>query len=336
MRARWLAVVLMAAIGAGSWCGCNKEPGKPTSGTSGSATPVIGVVPKGLAHIFWQTVHAGAKAAAEEFAVEIIWQGPAKETEYELQRSIVEDLLARPVQGLVLAPAHEETMVPAIEQAYRDKIPVVIFDSDAKTDKRVSFVATDNYQGGVQAAETLAKLLGGKGKVCIVATQPGGASTMKREQGFEDTIKKKYPGITIVDKKYGESDRDRSMSVAEDMLTRHMDLNGMFASNESGAVGAVRALKTQDRIGKVKLVGFDSSPDLIEALKGKRIQALVVQNPFAIGYQAVKAVVDHIAGERVPKRIDTGVKVVTLENLSTPEVQALINPKVDKPPSKTP
>jgi len=322
-------LLLVVAVLSGALVGCGKQADRVKPKAPGSAKKtVVGVVPKGLAHIFWQTVHAGAEAAGKEFGAEILWQGPAKETEYELQRSIVEDMLVRPVDALVLAPAHDQTMVPVIERAYQKHVPVVIFDSDAKTDKRVSFVATNNYRGGVEAAHALAKILGGKGTVCIVATQPGGASTMEREKGFEDTLRKKYPGIKVVDKQYGESDRDKSMSVAEDMLTRHKDLDGMFASNESGAAGAVRALKTQRRAGKVKLVGFDSSPDLIQALRGGTIQALVIQNPFKIGYEAVKAVMDHLHGKPVPKRIDTGVMVVTRANLASPQVQQILHPKI--------
>lgn len=287
---------------------------------------VIAVVPKGQAHIFWQTVHAGAAAAGKEFGVEIQWNGPATETEYTKQIEIVENFIARRVDGIVLAPTERVALVGVIERARREGIPVTIFDSGADTKNYVSFVATDNYAGGQTAARRLGQLLGGKGKVAVIAVIPGSASTSERERGFQETVQKEFPGIQIAALQYGMSDRARSLAVSEDILTAHPDLQGIFASNESSAVGAAQAVKARNLSGKVRLVGFDSSPSLVDDLKSGVIDSLVVQNPYRMGYAAVKTIIEHLQQKQPPKRIDSGATLVTRDNMNTPEVQKLLNP----------
>jgi ribose transport system substrate-binding protein len=189
-------------------------------------------------------------------------------------------------------------------------------------------VATDNYAAGQAGAQRLAKILGGKGKVAMVAVQPGAASTMAREQGFEDSIKKEFPAIQIVDKRYGWADFAKSMSAAENILTAFSDLDGMFASNESSAVGAAQALKA--RKSKVKLVGFDSSPTLLDDLRSGLIDSLVVQDPFRMGYEAVQNAVKKLHGETPVKMNNLPPLVVTRENLDDPKVQQQLKPDLDK------
>ena len=296
---------------------CNRKSG-------GGGKRTIAVIPKGVSHFFWQSVHAGAESAAKELGVEITWNGPAQETDYTGQSNIVEDAINRRVDGIVLAPTHKDALTPVVERAAREGIPVTIMDSGIGTDKYVSYVATDNRQGGSVAAERLGERLGGKGKIAILGVKAGSVSTDEREQGFQDTIKQKYPGIEIVAFQYGESDRAKSLDRATDILTAHPDLNGFFASNESSTVGAVQAIKQKGLAGKVILVGFDSSPNLIDDLRAAAIDSLVLQNPFKMGYEAVKAMVAKLNGQEPPKRVDTGVKLLTKENIDTPEMQQLL------------
>ena len=290
----------------------------------GGAKRTIAVIPKGVSHFFWQSVHAGAEAAGKEAGVEIIWKGPAQETDYAGQTNIVEDAINRRVDGIVLAPTHRDALVPVVERAARERIPVTIFDSGLGTENYVSYVATDNRQGGVNAAERLATRLNGKGRVAVLGVKAGSVSTDQREEGFQETIKSKYPGIQLVAFQYGESDRARSLDRAADILTAHPDLEGFFASNESSTVGVVQALKQKGLAGKVVLVGFDSSPNLVEDLKAGAIDSLVLQNPYKMGYEAVRAMVARLDGQTPPRVIDTGVKLLTRENLDTPEMQQLL------------
>lgn len=314
MRRVAAAVLLSLLLVTG---GCNRQTKKR-----------IAVVPKGRAHLFWQSVHAGAVAAAREANVDIIWNGPATETDYNGQLQIVDAMINQRVDAICLAPIDKTVMVSVVERAAKEKIPMVIFDSPVDTQNFVSQVATDNYRAGQMAAERMGKILNGKGKVAIVAVQPGAASTMAREQGFEDAIRKDFSGIQILDKRYGWADFAKSRDVAENMLTAHPELNALFASNESSAMGAAQALKARQTT--VRLVGFDWSPTLLDGLKTGLIDSLVVQDPFRMGYESVKAALDKLHGGTPQKVNNLPPTVVTKDNLSDPKIEKQLNPDLDK------
>lgn len=297
---------------------CNRN------GAQKSGQKTIAVIPKGVSHSFWLSVKAGADAAGKELNVAIDWKGPAQETDISGQINIVEDAINRRVDGIVLAPSHGDSLVPMVDRAGREGIPVTIFDSGISSQNYVSYVSTDNRAGGVAAAKRMGEKLGGKGKVAILGVKKGSVSTDEREQGFEATIKELFPGIQIVQWLYGEANASKSLAVAEDILTAHPDLNGLFASNESSTVGAVRAIRQRNAAGKVTLVGFDATPDLVSNVKDGSIDSLVLQNPFKMGYEGVKTIVDKLNGKTPEKRVDTGVKLLTKDNLDTPEMQQLL------------
>lgn len=299
------------------------------AGCAKSGKRRIAVVPKGRAHLFWQSVHAGAVKASRELNVEIIWNGPATETDYNGQIQIVEAMINQRVDAIVLAPIDKKVMVGVVDRAHSAKIPVVIFDSGIDTPNYVSLVATDNYAAGQVAADRMGEILGGKGKVLVVAVQPGAASTMARESGFEDQIKKKFPEIQIVDKRYGMADFAKSLQVAENMLTAFPDANGLFASNESSAVGAAQALKGR-KDSKVKMVGFDWSQTLLADVRAGGIDSLVIQNPMQMGYNSVIAAVEKLDGKEVKKDQPLPPKLVTKENIDSPEVKAQVEPDLKK------
>ena len=296
-------------------------------GTEGAKATqkTIAVIPKGVSHSFWQTVKAGAEAAGKDLNVKIVWKGAAQETDYSGQINIVEDMINQRVDGIVLAPSHGDSLVPMVERAQREGIPVTIFDSGISTEKYLSYVSTDNRQGGVAAAKRMAEKLGGKGKVAILGVKKGSVSTDEREEGFRDTIQKDFPGIALVPIIfYGEANAAKSLQVTEDLLTAHSDLTGLFASNESSTVGAMRAIRQRNLIGKVTLVGFDATSDLVQNVREGAIDSLVLQNPFKMGYEGVKTIVDKVSGKQPERRIDTGVALLTKDNIDTPEIQKLI------------
>ncbi len=312
-----LKFALLALAGAILLGGCGRSQKK-----------VFAVIPKGTAHEFWQSVHAGANKAAGEENVEIAWNGPAAETDFNDQLRIVDSMITRHVDAILLAPIDKQVMVSVVDRAAAQNIPVVIFDSPVDTDKFVAQVATDNYRAGEAGAERVGKMLGGKGKVAMVMVQPGAASTMAREEGFQKKLAADYPGIQIVDKQFGWADFAKSLAVAENMLTAHPDLDAFFASNESSTVGAVQALK--GRKSKVKLVGFDWSPKFLEDLQSGVIDSLVVQHPFRMGYDSVKAAAAKLKGQTVEKIQNLPPRLVTRDNMNTPEVQEQINPDLKK------
>jgi ribose transport system substrate-binding protein len=290
----------------------------------------IAVIPKGTAHVFWQTVHAGANAAGEKYKVAILWNGPAVETDYSRQIEIMDSMITRHVGGIALASTDRNALNAAIDRAAAQKIPVTIFDSGVDSTNFQSFVATDNFAGGQAAARKLAELIEGKGKVGMVKNTPGSVSTMDRERGFKDVIAKEFPKIHIVAEQFSMSDRAKGLAATENILTAHPDLAGIFASAEPASVAAAQALKSRDLVGKVKLIAFDSSETLIADLREGSIDALVAQDPFKMGFEAVHTVADALDGKTPPKRLDLQAVVVTKADLDKPEIQALLNPDLKK------
>jgi ribose transport system substrate-binding protein len=299
--------------------GCNRNPRK-----------VIAVIPKGTAHLYWVSVQAGALAAGKELNVEVLWNGPAQETEFDRQVQIVDSMIARRVDGIVLAPNERKALVPPLDRAAAAGIPVTIFDSGLDSENYLSFVATNNYEAGQLAARTLAGLIGGTGEVAVLANAPGSGSTIDREKGFADVIGKEFPAMKIVASQFGMSDRAKARASAENMLTANPNLAGMFASAEFSSAGVALAIKARNRSGKVKLIGFDSSDAMIEDLKGGVISAMLVQDPFRIGYEGVKTLVDKWAGKPVPKRLDLNARVIRKEDLDKPEIHELLHPDINK------
>jgi len=291
----------------------------------------IAVIPKGTTHVFWKSIHAGAVKAGKELGVEIIWQGPHKEDDRKMQIEVVQNFISRGADAIVLAPLDEVALVRPVKAAQRRKIKVVIIDSGLKSDKYSSFVATDNYQGGKLAAKRLAEVMNGTAKALMLRYAEGSASTMKREQGFLDGMKEFAPKVELVStNQYGGVTAESAFQASQNLLNRFGAIEGIFCPNESTTFGMLRALKTAGKAGKIKFVGFDSSEPLVTALRAGEIQGLTLQNPFKMGYLGVKTAAAAIRGEKVEKRIDTGVVMVTPENMDKPDVKELISPDLDK------
>lgn len=297
----------------------------------------IAVIPKGTSHEFWKSVNAGAVKAKQELEangqrVEIIWKGPLREDDRDQQIQVVENFIARRVDGIVLAPLDSRALIAPAETALRARIPVVIIDSGLSSDKPISYIATDNFKGGQLGAAHLAKLLNGTGKVILLRYQVGSASTEEREAGFMDEIKK-YPGIKVISSdQYAGATRDSAYQASQNLLNRFgKEVDGIFAPCEPISIGMTMALRDSGKAaGQVKLVGFDAGSQSVEALKRGDVQGLVVQNPVRMGYLGVMAVVDHIKKKPVEKKVDTGVVVVTSDNMNQPEIKELIYPPLDK------
>ena len=310
------AILLVIAVGTA----CNK----PTR---------IGVVPKSVEPVFWQIVRAGTLAAASEAGVEIDWEGAAEETDYSTQIEIVERMLPSGVDGLIVAPSNAVRLVGVVEKAFEAGVPVTIFDSALQSDHFVSFVATNNYSAGITAGKRMGEALDGTGKVAMVRWVYGSASTTQRERGFEDALEE-FPGVEIVAERFCQAQLQTAIEVTLEMLAEHEDLNGVFASTEPSTLGATTALKEQGIGGTVKLVGFDFSDELEAELKAGVIDSLVIQDPFGIGSTAVRTIVARLNGETPDKVIQSPSHLVTVENLSRPEIDTLLHPDVGGESSK--
>jgi ribose transport system substrate-binding protein len=298
-----------------------------TASLSAAQSIEIAVIPKGTTHSFWKSVEAGARKAAAELGVSMNWRGPLKEDDRAQQIALVQQFVTGKIGGIVLAPLDAQALVSPVRAAAAAKIPVVIMDSglNAEVGKDfASFVATDNRKGGEIAGVELARLLKGKGKVVLLRYAEGSASTLDREAGFLDVMKKN-PGIeVIVSNRYGGATASSSQDAAMNLIDRIREADGIFSSNESTTVGMLLALRQNGLAGKKTFVGFDASAVLLQALRKGEIAALVAQNPVRMGYLSVKTLVSRIRGEKIESRIDTGCELVTRDNLEKPEIKAIL------------
>jgi ribose transport system substrate-binding protein len=323
-----LGLVLLTA-------GCSETPRGGAGGSSGGGGSPrkalrIAVIPKGTTHDFWKSVHAGAADAANELGdVQLIWNGPDNEEDKEGQIKIVDTFIGEKVDGICLAPIDRDAFVPSVERAKQRGVPVVIYDSGL-TDMTnvVSYVATDNYQGGVIAGEHMAKVLNGNGGVILLRYKSGSESTEQRELGFLETLAK-HSGIKIVSESQRvDSDAVGVLKIGEAILRdKKGEVDGVFTVCEPINKGMLQALENEQLAGKIRFIAFDSDPRVLNGLSEGKVDGVVLQDPVRMGYLAVKTMVDHIRGKPVEKRISTGEKLATRENMNEPEMQRLLKPK---------
>jgi ribose transport system substrate-binding protein len=323
---------IVGTVGAAAGCRGNGAAADPP----GSAAPLsIAVIPKGATHEHWTRVKIGAEKAAAELTaagtpVHVIWKGPLREDDREQQIQVVEGFISQGVKGLVLAPLDSRALKRPIEEAAQAGIPTVLFDSNLEApNAAVSYVATDNGKGGHLAGRRMGELLNGKGTVLMLRYQEGSASTEEREAGFLAELKAGFPGITVVSAdQYAGPTRDTAKRAAENLLNRFASrVDGIFTPNESSTGGMLLALQDFGKAGAITFVGFDYSASFLEPLRKGELKGFVVQNPVNMGYLSVKTMVAHLRKQPVPAVVDTGVALVTLENLQEPAIQAVINPK---------
>ena len=325
-----LAVVIVL-----SWVGC----GNPSDSSSEGADAAIqiAVIPKGTTHEFWRSIETGARKAEQELnaqgtKVEVIWKGPLKEDDRDQQMAVVDSFITRRIAGIVLAPLDSKALVRPVETAKKAGIPVVIFDSGLDSEDYESFVATDNLKGGEMAGEFMAKILGEKGNIILLRYAVGSASTEKREAGFLKAIEK-YPDLKLISSdQYAGPTRETAYQASQNLLNRFgKEVNGIFCVNENSTIGMTKALREIGRAGgDVKMVGFDAGSQSIKDMASGDVQGLVVQDPVKMGYEGVLTLMKKLAGEEVERRIDTGVVMVTPDNMSEPAVQELLNPPFEK------
>jgi ribose transport system substrate-binding protein len=286
---------------------------------------MLAIIPKANADLFFLTVHAGAEEAARKMNVGITWSGPDQETDYGRQIQIVDVMIARRVDGLAISATDDRALIGPLQRVSQAGIPITIFDSAVGIENYVSLVATDNYGAGCTAARSIAGLLPGAGKIAMLMQKPGGTSTVLRERGFEETLGKEFPRLRIVARQFGMGDRARSMAAAENFLTAHPDLGGIFASSEASSIGSIRAIRARRLSGRVKLITFDVSDIHLEALRDGTADVMMVQDAFRIGYEAVKSLTDKLDGRTPARRLEIPARVVVKGDLDKPEVKELLH-----------
>ena len=258
----------------------------------------------------------------------MLWNGPNDETDHARQIQIVDSMVARHVNAIAISATDERALAAPLKRAIAAGIPIAMFDSAADIEDYVTFIATDNHAAGITAARTLAALIGGKGKVAMIMQKPGGTSTGLRESAFIATIGKEFPAITIAARQFGMADAARSRAAAENILTAQPGLDGIFASSEAASIGAIQAIRARGLSRKVRLVTFDSSETHLAALDDGTIDAMLLQDPHRIGYEAVRALAQKLAGATPARRLDLPARVITKADLGKPGVADLLRPPV--------
>ncbi|WP_226037994.1 ABC transporter substrate-binding protein [Aquibacillus saliphilus] len=286
--------------------------------------PYIAIISKGFQHQFWQAVQKGAEKAAEEFDVEITFEGPDNESQVDKQIEMLRAALDKDPDAIGFAALDSQASAPLLEDAQEKDIPVVAFDSGVDSDIPITTAATDNYAAAAEAAHQMASLIGEKGKVALVVHDQVSVTGVDRRDGFMETIENEYPNIEVVDTQYGKGDHLESTNLAKTMLQAHPDLAGIYGSNEGSAIGVVNAVQELGKEGEVVVVGFDSGKQQIDAINNGVLSGAITQNPESIGYETVKAAVDALNGEEVPEMIDTGFYWYDSENIEDEEIQAAI------------
>jgi len=288
----------------------------------------IAVIPKGTTHVFWKAVERGARSAADAAGAEMIWKGPVQENDRAQQIQLVQQFVTQGVDGIVLAPLDHKALAAPVAAARARGIPVVIFDSALEGESGrdfVSFVATNNKAAGRLGGAHVSKLLDGKGSVVVLRYLVGSASTEERETGALEAIRESKEISVISSNRYAGATAGEAKTAALNMIDDVRRAGAIFTPNESSTLGMLLALRQVGLAGKVRFVGFDASPPLVEALRKGEIDALVVQDPAKMGAKAVDALLRHLGGAEVEKSIDTGAVLVTKANMDEPAVKALLN-----------
>lgn len=298
----------------------NIEENEDTNGDK----PYIAIISKGFQHQFWQAVQNGAEKAAEEFNVEITFEGPDNESQVDKQMEMLQAALDRNPDAIGFAALDSQAAAPLLETANSRGIPIIAFDSGVESDIPLTTASTDNYAAAAEAAHRMAELIGEQGKVALVVHDQVSVTGVERRDGFVDTIKEEYPNIEIVDTQYGGGDHLESTNLAKTIIQAHPDLAGIYGSNEGSAIGVVNAVTELGKQGDIVVVGFDSGKQQIDAIQNDVMAGAITQNPEGIGYETVKAAVETLNGKEVEISIDTGYYWYDKDNLDSEEIQSAI------------
>lgn len=294
-----------------------------TAGAFAEGKLYIPVISKGFQHQFWQAVKAGADKAATEFDVEVTFEGPDSEAQVDKQIDMLSAALAKKPAAIGFAALDSQAAIPLLRQAQSAGIPIVAFDSGVDSDIPAATAATDNIAAAALAADKMAEMIGGSGKVALVVHDQTSRTGIDRRDGFVNRIAEAYPNIEIVDVQYGAGDQLQSTEIAKAILTAHPDLKGMFGSNEGSAIGVVNAKKESGRSDLV-IIGYDSGAAQKAAIRDGSMNGAITQNPVGIGYETVKAAVAAAKGEAIEKNIDTGFYYYDSTNIDAPEIAAVL------------
>jgi ribose transport system substrate-binding protein len=267
--------------------------------------------------IHWLKLNRGAQQQAAKLKIDYVMNAPAGKVDSAQQIAIMEDAITAKYDIILVAPQFATSLVPTINKARAAGIKVIIVDSPLPAGSNFeAFIGTDNAAAARNAADTLAKAIGGKGKVAIVNAQAGAGTTMIRENAFKERMASAYPNVTIVGTQYSDGDKAKALNIATDFMRANPDLVGIYGCNEGSTVGVGNAVKQAGKVGKVIVVGWDKSPESQALILDGTILAVMVQNPASMGTLGIQAGVDLIQGKTTKKEADSGCTVGTRANIA--------------------
>ncbi|GLH96050.1 ABC transporter substrate-binding protein [Phytohabitans aurantiacus] len=319
-RNRILAAIAAATIAIVA-AGCGDDGDSGTG--SGGGQKYIAIVSKGFQHQFWQAVKKGAEDEAAKQNVRITFEGPATEADIEAQTTMLTNALAKKPDAIGFAALDSKAAAPLMEQAKSANIPVIAFDSGVDSDVPLTTAATDNKAAAGEAAKHLSELIGGSGKVALVVHDQTSVTGRDRRDGFLDWMKANAPGIQVLPAQYGGGDQAKSADITKSILRANPDIKGIYGANEGSAIGVIKGIEEAGKSG-VAVVGFDSGQAQIDAIKNGTEAGAITQNPVGMGAALVKAAVEAINGQTLPKTIDTGFYWYDKTNIDSPEIQAVL------------
>jgi ribose transport system substrate-binding protein len=337
MRKLFALILVACVLALATACQAREPDVSPEAGEKQGPIE-IAVVPKALGFDFWEKVRLGAECATSQYEeVDMQWDGVNQETDIIGQNDLLTNYITQGVDGLVFAATDAKVLYQVTDLALSQGIPVVNIDSGTEPQpSEVPVMATDNVTAAENVPNLLSEELSEKGKnggqVAFIPFQPGTGTNDQRKEGFTTGLPD-HPELELVAEQSSQSDYVLGLQVTENTLTANAGLDAIFAANEPGVLGAVEALRRPGYDGEIVVVGWDGSPAEVDALREGVINALVVQNPFQMGYQGVDAVIRKIRYGEDTGSQDTGVTLVTGENVDDPEVQAVLNPSCDNPPT---
>jgi ribose transport system substrate-binding protein len=294
--------------------------------------PTIPVIVKATTSVYWQTVLAGARKAGQDLGVDVTELGAQSESDIAGQISILQKAVASNPAAIVIAPAQFAALGKPIDEAAK-KVKIIGIDSAADTKTWTSLVATDEVQAGRIAADALANAItktyaDTEGNVAIITASPG-ASRDQSAEGFKEQVAKKYRALSVLPDKLADAQEATGLSIMKELTAADRNLRGVFVSNIVVAEGASQVIYNKSSGDKVNYVVFGSDDKLVKSLQDSTIAALVVPDPFRIGYDGVKTALAASKGEKVPASIDTGVNLITKANMNSARSQELLHPTIN-------
>lgn len=291
----------------------------------------IAVVIKATDSDFWQYLAVGANNYAKEHPeVKVTVYGAPSETDVDKQVSILENLVAKKVPGILVAASSSDAPAPILEEAEKAGLSVVTADNRV-TGLDAPHLATDNLKAGAQGADKLVEVLRSrnvplKGKVSLISAVAGIEVLSKRDEGFTTRLAEIAPDLRLLPTRYVDNDIQKAMSVLSDQMLANPDLVGIFGDNNHTGDGVALAIRDANKGGKVAAVAFDSDPEEVHSLQDGLLDALILQDPYGMGYKGVDYIVRQMRGEKLPAYTDTGAYLATKANMDEPNMKGLLDP----------